>query len=80
MALNSNKILGLVSDMRNHPIKKAIEYKCVVTISSDDPAVFNCTLDDEYKLLKSLDILSDIDIDNVARNSWLYRIRPKFSK
>lgn len=80
MALNSNKILGLVSDMRNHPIKKAIEYKCVVTISSDDPVVFNCTLDDEYKLLKSLDILSDIDIDNVARNSWLYRIRPKFSK
>jgi len=80
MALNSNMILGFVSDIRNHPIKKAVEHNCIVTISSDDPVVFNCTLDDEYRLLRSANILSDTDIDNIARNSWIYRIRPNQNK
>jgi adenosine deaminase len=44
----SNLCLGIVSDLRSHPLPRLVAEGLYVTIGSDDPALFNTTLTDEY--------------------------------
>lgn len=44
----SNLCLGVYPSYQAHPLKRLIEAGVCVTINSDDPALFNTTLNDEY--------------------------------
>jgi adenosine deaminase len=44
----SNLCLGVYPAYQAHPLKRLIEAGVMVTINSDDPALFNTTLNDEY--------------------------------
>ncbi len=44
----SNLRLGLYSSYASHPLRQLVEAGCVVTINSDDPALFQTTLTAEY--------------------------------
>lgn len=67
------QILGLVSDMRNHPASVFLDQDFPVTINSDDPAIWGSTglshdfyevflgmtrYDDDIRVLKQLAIYS----------------------
>lgn len=52
MALSSNYWTGVVQDMSRHPIREFLAAGCEVTIGTDDPAVLNTTLDEEYRIAK----------------------------
>lgn len=47
---SSNVCLGVVPSLREHPLPRLIEEGLYVTINSDDPPLFNTTLNDEYVL------------------------------
>jgi len=44
----SNLCLGVSATYKAHPLRELLEAGVVVTINSDDPALFNTTLNDEY--------------------------------
>jgi adenosine deaminase len=48
---SSNICLGVYSDLEAHPLRRLREAGAIVTINSDDPPLFNTTLNDEVALL-----------------------------
>lgn len=49
---SSNVCLGVVADIAHHPVMQMREAGLNICINSDDPALFNTTLSDEYRLLE----------------------------
>ncbi len=52
----SNILTGAVKNIQEHPIKKLLAAGVWVTISSDDPGIFNQNTNEEYELLNSIGI------------------------
>lgn len=52
----SNILTGAVKNIQEHPIKKLLAAGAWVTISSDDPGIFNQNTNEEYELLNSIGI------------------------
>ena len=48
ICLTSNLQTGVVSEIKNHPIRKLMEYDVPVSLNTDDPAISGITLTDEY--------------------------------
>ena len=71
----SNIQLGVYPDYASHPLPRLYGAGAIVTISTDDPPLFNITLSDEYALLATrfgLDINSiDQIVLNGVRSSFL---------
>ena len=57
-------------DMKNHPVKKLYDAGCNITINTDDPTFFKCSLLDEYwNIYSSLGFTLE-DIKNLIKNSF----------
>jgi len=60
VALHSNFYTGVVpapnfkTEVPYHPVVKMLMHGCNVTLGTDDPATFNITLDDEYRMLEKI--------------------------
>ena len=57
--LTSNVVLGAVSSLRDHPIRKLMDAGIPVTLASDDPIRMCTSIGREYKLAMSLGFGSD---------------------
>lgn len=70
----SNLALKVVTDIKEHPIKKMMQLGLSVTVNSDDPAYFGGYLNKNFEeLQKALD-LSRWNIYNLAKNSFKYSL------
>lgn len=49
----SNLRLGIYGDVHEHPLRPLLDAGVVITVNSDDPPLFNTTLNDEVQLLAS---------------------------
>lgn len=58
---SSNISTVSVKDWADHPIIKMLENDILITICSDDPAMFNTKISKEYEMLYKKDILTDWD-------------------
>ena len=56
MCITSNVRTGVVRSVREHPIRQLFQRGVKVTVNTDDPTMFGCTLAGEYLLL-----LNDLD-------------------
>jgi adenosine deaminase len=65
----SNLKLCVVTDMKDHPLKKMLALGLKATINSDDPAYFGGYMNDNYKAVAHALNLSKADIATLARNS-----------
>ncbi len=50
----SNLLTNAIKNLKDHPIKKLYDFGINTTINTDDPGIFNVTLDQEYKLVNEL--------------------------
>ncbi len=50
VALTSNDKAGIYPALKDHPLRKLYDAGVKVTLNSDDPGLFNCTISDEYQL------------------------------
>ncbi len=48
VCLTSNIALGVYANFAGHPVKALVEAGCVVTLNTDDPALFGTSLEQEY--------------------------------
>ena len=66
----SNLKLKVVTDLKDHPIKKMLDKNLMVTINSDDPSYFGGYVNENYlEVARALNLTKD-DILLLARNSF----------
>lgn len=65
----SNVATGLLASARDHPLRKFLHAGLLVTINSDDPAMFGCTLEDELMLCAAVFGLSEDEIIELSKNA-----------
>ena len=66
----SNLALGVVEDMKAHPLKRMLELGLMATVNSDDPAYFGGYVNDNYVAAAEALDLSREDLVLLARNSF----------
>lgn len=70
----SNRCTGVVGPDAPHPIHAMVESGLMVTVNSDDPALFNTTLTEEYQTLhrEGMDLPTLIELNrNAMRSAFL---------
>ena len=71
LALHSNMITGAWTDLGSHPIKRMLRHQCCVTLNTDDPIQFNCTLDDEFKLALAHNLIDQSQVAQIMQNAQI---------
>ncbi len=68
----SNTALQVVSDLKDHPLKKMMQLGLKVTINSDDPAFFGGQVNTNYIEIQKALNLSKKNLYELAKNSFQY--------
>ncbi len=65
----SNLRTGVVSGWDHHPVRELVDAGVKVTLNTDDPAMFGCTLTGEYAVLQERFGFSDSVLRRIALNA-----------
>jgi adenosine deaminase len=66
---SSNVCLGVVPNLESHPLPELVAEGLYVTLNSDDPALFNTTLTDEYLKVAAAFGFDRQDLENLVMNA-----------
>lgn len=70
ICVTSNLRTGCCGDLAAHPVRRYFDEGLMVTINSDDPAMFGSSLVGEYELVQGQFGFSDDHLRELARNSF----------
>ena len=70
ICVTSNLRTGVCADVSAHPVRRYFDEGLMVTINSDDPAMFGSSLVGEYELVQRHFGFSDEQLRELARNSF----------
>jgi aminodeoxyfutalosine deaminase len=70
ICITSNLRTGVCSAMAEHPVRRYFDQGIMVTLNSDDPAMFGTTLAGEYQLAQDAFGFTDEHLRELARNSF----------
>jgi len=62
--------LGVVADLKAHPLRRLVEAGVNCTVSTDDPLSFGNTLHEEYALLAREAGYTRPELARLAKNGW----------
>jgi aminodeoxyfutalosine deaminase len=70
VCITSNLATGCCLKVEDHPIKRFFDEGLMITLNSDDPAMFHTTLVGEYALAQQAFGFSDEQLREIARNAF----------
>jgi len=70
ICLSSNIATGCCGRIEDHPVKKMFDAGVMITLNTDDPAMFHTSLGREYQLAQDVFGFSDEQLREIARNSF----------
>jgi adenosine deaminase/aminodeoxyfutalosine deaminase len=70
ICVTSNLRTGCCTELSQHPVRRYFDEGLMVTLNSDDPAMFRTSLVDEYRLVQEHFGFSDDHLRELARNSF----------
>lgn len=70
ISITSNLKTGCCLALHDHPVRKYFDQGLMITLNSDDPAMFDTTLNREYELAQSEFGFTDEHLRELARNSF----------
>jgi adenosine deaminase/aminodeoxyfutalosine deaminase len=70
ICLSSNLRTGCCSKMTDHPVRRYFDQGLMLTLNTDDPAMFQTSLTREYELAQTEFGFSDEHLRELARNSF----------
>jgi adenosine deaminase/aminodeoxyfutalosine deaminase len=70
ICLTSNLRTGCCVNLHDHPVRRYFDQGLMITLNSDDPAMFGSTLNQEYELAQKEFGFSDEHMRELARNSF----------
>lgn len=75
ICISSNLATGAVASLADHPVRRIYDAGVPIVLNSDDPAMFGCTLTQEYELARDRFSFSDDELRQLADNSFRYAFR-----
>jgi aminodeoxyfutalosine deaminase len=72
ISITSNLRTGAVASLADHPVRKLFDAGVPIVLNTDDPALFGCTLADEYELLTREFGFTAGELEQVERNGLRY--------
>jgi adenosine deaminase/aminodeoxyfutalosine deaminase len=70
ICLTSNVKTGVCRELSDHPVRNYFDQGIMITVNTDDPAMFRTTLAREYQLLQEHFAFTEEQLREVARNSF----------
>jgi adenosine deaminase/aminodeoxyfutalosine deaminase len=70
ICLTSNLRTGCCTNLHDHPVRRYFDQGLMITLNSDDPAMFGSTLNQEYELAQKKFGFTDEHLRELARNSF----------
>jgi len=70
ICLTSNLRTGCCPDLAQHPVRRYFDQGLMLTLNSDDPAMFRTSLTEEYALAQETFAFTDEHLRELARNSF----------
>jgi len=74
VCVTSNVCTGAVGSLAAHPLRRLYDAGVPLTLSTDDPGVFRCTLRQEFETARSLG-MTNAELLRIAANSETFRFR-----
>jgi len=79
ICITSNLRTGAVASLADHPVRKLFDAGVPIILNTDDPALFECTLDSEYRLASRAFGFTAAELSAIAANSLKYAFGPATS-
>ena len=70
MCISSNLRTGACPELQEHPVRKFFDNGLMITLSTDDPAMFQTSLTKEYEIAQQEFGFTDDHLRELARNSF----------
>ena len=72
ICITSNLVTGVVERLEDHPVRRLFDAGVPITLNTDDPAMFGCTLTGEYRLAAGQFGFSEAELRGIAENGFRY--------
>jgi len=76
ICITSNLVTGVVRRLEDHPVRRLFDAGVPLTLNTDDPAMFRCTLTSEYRLAASQFGFTESELRGIAENAFRYSFVP----
>jgi adenosine deaminase/aminodeoxyfutalosine deaminase len=80
VSVSSNVRTGCIPSAQQHPLKTFFDLGLLVTLNTDDPAMFDTTLGREYQIAQQTFGFSDAQLKRLAMNSFEASFLPEAKK
>jgi adenosine deaminase/aminodeoxyfutalosine deaminase len=70
ICVTSNLRTGCCTDIAQHPVRRYFDEGLMLTLNTDDPAMFRTSLIDEYRVAQEYFAFTDDHLRELARNSF----------
>jgi adenosine deaminase len=64
---------GAVASLPIHPLRKLVDAGVAITLNTDDPGIFETTLEQEFALASAVLGLTDLELDTIMTNADRYK-------
>ena len=72
VCITSNLVTGVVERLGDHPVRRLFEAGVPITLNTDDPGIFETTLDREFEIARDAFGFTAEDLKTVAANAYHY--------
>lgn len=69
VCITSNVRTGAVGSLADHPVRRLLDAGVVVTLNTDDPGMFGCTLEGEFRIAKEVFGISETELERIRGNA-----------
>jgi adenosine deaminase/aminodeoxyfutalosine deaminase len=78
ICITSNLVTGVVKRLEDHPVRILYDAGVPLTLNTDDPAMFGCTLASEFDLARRAFGFSQAELRGIAENAFRYAfVKPR---
>jgi adenosine deaminase len=75
VCITSNVMTGVVTALREHPVRRLYDAGVPITLNTDDPGFFRTTLCAEYEIAAREFGLDEPELREIAENGFRYAFR-----
>jgi aminodeoxyfutalosine deaminase len=80
VSVTSNLRTGCCESLEHHPLRKFFDEGLLVTLNTDDPALFGTSISREYQIAQNVYGFTDAELKQLAANSFRASFLPEDSK
>jgi aminodeoxyfutalosine deaminase len=80
ICITSNLVTGVVPRVEDHPVRRLFDAGVPITLNTDDPAMFRCTLAGEYEIAARCFGFTREELRSIAETAFRYSFGPQVQR